>query len=385
MRGYWVLTANVRMPLHCVFCQSNVGGNVEHETCTATSVIVPSNSPRGARKYTRKKKRKDRKIILTQKIPPHNLCFQTPLTLPPPTLPRLPMRQKPLFKAQPTLTKPPHTTPIPPPHNPHQLRRHRAVVVRNPQRVARHAPLLAKHAKVYQADARPLAGRCEHTVRGGVELVRVGCQVAKVGEVVFVGRVAAVPGEDVKGGVGLGVGVEFARELGEDLPVFVHPGTAAFIAAVDTIPSSRRRELHTRVERIQKRHRGGAARYILGLIIKVQFKARNRVLEIPHVRQRIRAQRAQLRQLELRAKDLQDVAHCSRGIAGRKTGQGHGKSDTGGDDGDGTRWDTQVAELGLQVEGAALGHEEKGAVVVDEGLAGHVCVEGVLVDGKAFF
>src|SRR4051794_10585988 len=106
-------------------------------------------------------------------IPLHDLLRPSPLHIPLP-LPRLiclSMRHKPLLKTQSTLDQIPHQTFIPALHNPNQLRRHRAMIIRHTYCIARHSPLLTKDTKIYLAYSGPFTRRCEDAESSWVELV----------------------------------------------------------------------------------------------------------------------------------------------------------------------------------------------------------------------
>lgn len=152
-------------------------------------------------------------------IPPREFCLQVPLRLAPPAVIALTMRHVALLEAQAAGLEPPHATAVLALDDAHQFCGHCAVVVWDPERVPRDGVLLAKDAEVDEAHARPLGGRGEDRVSRWVKLVRVGGEVAEVGEVVLVRAIPPVPGNNVKGGVRLGVLIESAGELGDDAPV----------------------------------------------------------------------------------------------------------------------------------------------------------------------
>lgn len=226
------------------------------------------------------------------------------------------------------------------------------MMIWNSQCVSGNSVLLAKDAELNQTHTRPLRRGGENAVRGGVQLVGVGGEVPKPTQIVLVRRVPAVPGHDVEGRMRLGVLIHLAGELGGYFPVI--GGECAGVS-------------------------GGEH----GRLVEVHVEAGNWILEVADVGEAVGAQGTQLRQAEVSAEDLEDVARCTGGFG--EAGDCHGEADAGRDDGDASGSDTEVAHFGLDVEGAALWDDEKLSVVVDKGFSDHLGVESIVVDGEAFF
>jgi len=99
-------------------------------------------------------------------------------------------------------------------------------------------------------------------------------------------------------------------------------------------------------------------------------------LKVPRGCEAVGSDRAQVRQLIVAVEDLADVATA------RPAGKADRKEDAALDNADVVRGDLQVAELGLDVEGAELRDDEEVAIRVVEGPVLHVAVGGVDVDGN---
>ncbi len=100
----------------------------------------------------------------------------------------------------------------------HKLVHEVAVEPGRAEGVFSHDPAWGEDGEVDVGGAGNLAGRGEDGVDGGVGVVEAdGVDAVEAGEVVLEGRVVAVPGDDVEGGV-LEVGrPEIALEFGDDL------------------------------------------------------------------------------------------------------------------------------------------------------------------------
>jgi hypothetical protein len=85
--------------------------------------------------------------------------------------------------------------------------------------VARHVPAGAEDEKVCEGRGGVAGGGCQDAEDGRVDVVDGdGAYVYELGQVVFVGDVVAVPGDDVKGRVVLGRFEEFSAQLVDDFP-----------------------------------------------------------------------------------------------------------------------------------------------------------------------
>lgn len=159
-----------------------------------------------------------------------------------------------------------------------------------------------------------------------------GAEGVEAREVVLVGVVCTVPGDDVEGGVRLFGGEEVACEFAQDGP------------------------------------RGGC----------ILLEVCDRDLEVAGVGQAIRSDGTEIREREVALVQLEDVAADGAG------GELNAVLDAAGDDADFVWADEEVAEFGADVEDAVLGDDEEVAVGGGEGLVGgHAGAGGVDEDAEA--
>lgn len=190
------------------------------------------------------------------------------------------------------------------------------MVPRGPERVFLHQPAGREDDKVSDGGADVVGLRCQDRVDAGIGVVEGdAADDAEAAQVVFVGVVQAVPGDDVKGRVVLLGRVQVACEFGGQSP----GGVGVFVEGGD------------------------------------------RGLEVAGVGEAVGSDGPEFGELEVPLVELEDVAADWTG------GEGDAVADTAGDDADLIGPHEDLAELGLDVEHAVLEDDEEVAVCRVEG------------------
>ena len=213
----------------------------------------------------------------------------------------------------------------------HELVAHVAMKPRRAEGVFGDEPAWREDGEVYVGGAFDGRGRGEDGVDGGVGVVEAdGVDGVEAGHVVLVGRVVAVPGHDVDGGVVDAGGPELAEELGDDFEV-------AFAV----------------------------------------FKGGDGVEEVAGVGEAVGADGAEVGEAEGLAVVFADVA------AGGLVEEIDVELDAARDDDELAGGNFEDAALGVEAEGALLGEDEHLAVGVVEEAVAHGGGGGVEMDAQA--